>query len=106
MVPMSVRTTDDAGGVGNKVTMMLCALATDVDDPLERVEVIHECMAEAKEQQKAIGAETLQQWAEFAAPALFGRAMRLYSRMKVARSEESRVGKECVRTWRSGWAPH
>src|SRR3546814_5544108 len=41
-------------------------------------------MAEAKEQQKAIGAETLQQWAEFAAPALFGRAMRLYSRMKVA----------------------
>src|SRR3546814_8692250 len=29
MVPMSVRTTDDAGGVGNKVTMMLCALRSE-----------------------------------------------------------------------------
>lgn len=84
MVPMSVRTDDDAGGQGNKVTSMLCTLATDVDDPMDRLKVIHECMAEAKEQQKAIGADTLQEWAEFAAPAVFGSAMRLYSRMKVA----------------------
>jgi len=84
MVPMSVRTDDDATGQGNKVTSMLCTLATDLDDPLDRLKVIHECMAEAKEQQKAIGADTLQEWAEFAAPAVFGSAMRLYSRMKVA----------------------
>ena len=84
MVPMSVRTGDEQGDMGNKVTSMLCTLATDVDDPLDRLKVIHECMAEAKEQQKAIGADTLQEWAEFAAPALFGRAMRLYSRMKLA----------------------
>ena len=36
------------------------SLATDVDDPVERLQVIHECMAEVKEQQKAIGADTLQ----------------------------------------------
>jgi hypothetical protein len=63
---------------------MLCTLATDVDDPIDRLKIIHECMTEAKEQQKAIGADTLQEWAEFAAPAVFGSAMRLYSRMKVA----------------------
>ena len=84
MVPMSVRTENDEGGQGNKVTSMLCTLATDVDDPVDRLKVIHECMAEAKEQQKAIGADTLQEWAEFAAPAVLGRAVRLYSRMKIA----------------------
>ena len=41
-------------------------------------------MAEVKEQQKAIGADTLGDWAEFAAPALAGRAARLYSRTKMA----------------------
>jgi hypothetical protein len=38
----------------------------------------------AKDQQNAIGADTLQNWAEFAAPAVAGRAARLYSRMKMA----------------------
>src|SRR5205807_10649714 len=33
---------------------------------------------------KAIGAETLTQWTEFAAPAVLGLAARLYSRTKVA----------------------
>ena len=41
-------------------------------------------MAEVKEQQKAIGADTLGDWAEFAAPALAGTAARLYSRTKMA----------------------
>ena len=38
----------------------------------------------AKEQQNAIGADTLQNWVEFAAPAVLGRAVRLYSRTKMA----------------------
>ncbi len=41
-------------------------------------------MGEAKEPARAIGADTLQQWAEFAAPAVVGRAARLYSRLKAA----------------------
>ena len=84
MVPVSVRTEDEKDAMGNKVSSMLCTLATDVDDVTERLQIIHECMAEAKEQQKAIGADTLQEWAEFAAPAVVGRAARLYSRMKLA----------------------
>jgi diacylglycerol O-acyltransferase / wax synthase len=63
---------------------MFASLATDIDDPVERLKVIHECMAEVKVQQQAIGADTLGDWAEFAAPALLGRAARLYSRTKMA----------------------
>ena len=84
MVPVSVRTEDQKDALGNQVTSMFASLATDVDDPVKRLEVIHDCMAEVKEQQKAIGAETLGDWAEFAAPALAGRAARLYSRTRMA----------------------
>lgn len=84
MVPVSVRSEDERDTMGNKVSSMLTLLATDVDDPTDRLKVIHECMSEGKEQQKAIGADTLQEWSEFAAPAVLGRAARLYSRMKLA----------------------
>lgn len=84
MVPVSVRSDDERDAMGNKVSSMLTSLATDVDDPVDRLKVIHECMGEAKEQQKAIGADTLQEWSEFAAPAVLGRAARLYSRMRWA----------------------
>src|SRR3546814_11221401 len=40
MVPLSVRSTDDDGGVGNKVTRRLCALANDVAHHHERHAVI------------------------------------------------------------------
>ncbi|MET0729372.1 MAG: wax ester/triacylglycerol synthase family O-acyltransferase [Acidimicrobiales bacterium] len=84
MVPISVRSDDQRDTLGNKVTAMLTSLATDVDDPLDRIKVIHESTSGAKERQKVIGADTLQEWTEFAAPALLGRAMRLYSRMQWA----------------------
>jgi diacylglycerol O-acyltransferase / wax synthase len=86
MVPVSVRSDDQRDAMGNKVSSMLTTLATDVDDPIDRLKVIHEVMVEAKELQKAIGADTLQEWSEFAAPALLGRAARLYSRMRWADS--------------------
>ncbi len=84
MVPVSVRSDDERDAMGNRVSSMLASLATDVDDPLERLEAIHESMAGVKQQLKAIGADTLADWAEFAAPAVAGRAARLYSRTKIA----------------------
>jgi WS/DGAT/MGAT family acyltransferase len=84
MVPVSVRSDDEKDAMGNRVSSTFTSLATDVDDPVERLEVIHACMAEVKVQQQAIGADTLGDWAEFAAPALAGRAARLYSRTRMA----------------------
>jgi len=84
MVPISVRTDEQKGTMGNQVASALATLATDIDDPVDRLMAIHEGMNQAKVQQDAIGADTLQNWVEFAAPAVFNRAVRFYSRMKVA----------------------
>lgn len=84
MVPVSVRTEDQKGAMGNKVSSMLVSLATDVDDPIERLHTISEGTKHAKDQEKAIGAEFLSDWTEFAAPAVAARAARLYSSMRLA----------------------
>lgn len=84
MVPVSVRSDDQRNDMGNQVSSMFTSLATDVADPVERLHAIHDGMKGAKDQHKAIGAETLTNWSEFAAPAVFGRAMRLYARMGLA----------------------
>ena len=84
MVPISVRTEEQAGTMGNRVSSMLTSLATDIADPVERLRAISAGTKRAKEQDKAIGAETLMEWTEFAAPGLAARAARLYSTMKLA----------------------
>ncbi len=79
--PVSVRTDDEKGELNNKVSAMFTSLATDVDDPIERLRVIHEVTKGAKEDHNVIGATLLQDWAEHAAPTTFALAARLYSSM-------------------------
>jgi diacylglycerol O-acyltransferase / wax synthase len=81
MVPMSVRAADQKGAMGNRVSQLLVRLATNESDPVARLEFIKSEMAMAKEQLNSIGADTLSNWAEFAAPALAARAARMYSTM-------------------------
>jgi diacylglycerol O-acyltransferase len=83
MVPLSVRSEEEAGTHGNKVSAMLTSLATEIDDPAERLLAIAQSMERAKVQEKLIGAETLTDWTEFTFPALVGRASRLVSSTKV-----------------------
>lgn len=84
MCPISIRTEDQKDTLGNQVSSMLTSLATDIDDPVERIKVIQDGTKHAKDQAGAIGAEALTQWAELAAPAVAARAARLYSRTKMA----------------------
>jgi hypothetical protein len=63
---------------------MFTSLATDVDDPLERLRVIHDVTKGAKEDHNVIGAHLLQDWAEHAAPTTFALAARLYSSMNLS----------------------
>ena len=96
VVPISVRAesassgTDGAadaveGAAGaNQVSAMFVSLATDRDDPAERLRAISELTKGAKEEHNALGATVLMNWAEFAAPGLFARAMRFYSGMGLA----------------------
>src|SRR5438552_2773337 len=83
MVPISVRTEDEKGTMGNRVSSMLVTLATDISDPVDRLRCITEGTKQAKEQDRAIGADTLTDWTEFAAPAVAARAARLASSMRI-----------------------
>jgi diacylglycerol O-acyltransferase len=83
MVPISVRTEDEKGAMGNRVSGMFVRLVTSIDDPVERLNAVKEATKDAKEQDRAIGAETLTNWTEFAAPAVAARAARLASSLRV-----------------------
>ena len=82
--PVSVHSDADKGELTTKVSAMFVSLPVQVDDPVDRLRAIRQSTKGAKEVHGAIGADTLQDWVEFAAPAVFARAMRLYSRMKLA----------------------
>ncbi|MGQ0805050.1 MAG: WS/DGAT/MGAT family O-acyltransferase [Actinomycetota bacterium] len=85
VVPISVRNDPDVETQGsNQVSALFTSLATDERDPAERLRVIGEVTRAAKDEHNAIGAKMLQDWAEFATPALFARASRLYSSMSLA----------------------
>ncbi len=81
--PISVRSEDDAGGV-NRVSAMFTTLATQLDDPADRLARIHETTKGAKDDHNALGAEFLTQWAEYAAPQTFALASRMYSSLGLA----------------------
>lgn len=80
--PISVRASEASGS--NQVSALFTSLATDLDDPVERLRVIHDNMRGAKEEHDAIGASMLQSWADLAAPNLFHLGARLYARMELA----------------------
>lgn len=59
MAPVSKRTTDQKGALGNKVSAMLIRLATDIDDPVLRLQQIHENARLAKDYSREMTMETL-----------------------------------------------
>lgn len=83
-VPVSVREESKRENGANKVSALFMRLGTDIEDPMERLESMAESNKNAKNHHKAIGADTLQDWAEFAAPRTFGLAMRAYAGMRLA----------------------
>jgi WS/DGAT/MGAT family acyltransferase len=84
MVPVSIRSGDEGDAYQNRVSGMLCNLATDEKDPVERLMRIHGSMNSAKEMHAAIPAELLQDYTLFAPPAIAARAMRMYARTRIA----------------------
>lgn len=83
MVPVSVRSADDRGELGNRVTAIIATLATHLDDPLERLAYTREAMTVAKEGD-ALPADVLTDFTQFATPAVAARAARLATRFRLA----------------------
>jgi diacylglycerol O-acyltransferase len=85
-VPVSVRDSSKKSTGSNKVSTIFSRLGTDIADPLERLAQVSEGNTNAKAHHKTIPADTLQDWAEFAAPRTFGLAVRMVSTLKLADS--------------------
>ena len=83
MIPVSVHDKSDRPG-RNQVSGMFASLETDIDSPAERLKSIAAANSVAKQHSSAIGATLLQDWTQFAAPAVFGVAMRLYASTNLA----------------------
>ena len=84
MMPISTRTPGESDALGNQITPILVQIATNIADPIERLEVIHENTSRGKNYQGAIGAKTLSNMAEAVPFGLANQAARLYSRFHVA----------------------
>ncbi len=83
MVPVSVHDKSDRPG-RNQVSGMFSRLETNIEDPTERLKAIAEANSVAKQHSSAIGATLLQDWTQFAAPAVFGVAMRVYASSRLS----------------------
>ncbi len=75
-VPVSVRTEDQRGALGNQVSVMLAALPTDLADPVARAEAMRASMLEAKQHFDAVPASLLQDLSTAIPTALSGLAAR------------------------------
>lgn len=84
MVPVSVRSGSEDDAYQNRVSALMADLATNEADPVRRLRRVQASMTAAKENFAAIPAETLQDFTQFAPPAIAARAMRMYSRLRIA----------------------
>lgn len=82
-VPVSVHGATEHEGT-NQVSTMFARLPVQIEDPVEQLKTINAETREAKAMQNAIGADLLQDFAQFVPPTLFNRAMRLYSNLNLA----------------------
>jgi WS/DGAT/MGAT family acyltransferase len=77
MVPVSVRTADQRGTLGNQVAAIFCPLPIGEADPVARLTRVSESMQGLKESKQAVGAQALTRLGDFAPPTLAAQAARL-----------------------------
>ena len=84
MAPISVRSTDEKGDMGNQVAAMIAPLGTHIADPAERLQYVHSQTVNSKAMTDAIGARNLTEVSKVS-PALFmALGAQLYTRLGLA----------------------
>ncbi len=87
-VPVAVHvedTSDTSGGAwGNAITVMGAALPTQLADPAERLQAIHESTHSAKAMQQALGDDLILDLADIAPPGVLAAGVRAYSRLRLS----------------------
>ena len=83
MVPVSTRGSGQGHALGNQISGILVSLATDVDDPVQRLAAIAISTRLAKEQERLHRGRLLEDLAQIAAPALVSRLARAVAGTKL-----------------------
>lgn len=82
--PISIRTKEQSGSMGNQVSGMTVSLGSQIEDPKERLIHIHDKTNQSKALTNAMGARQMAEMSELA-PAMFtGMAARLYTQTGMA----------------------
>jgi hypothetical protein len=77
MVPVSVRSEEGRGALGNQVTAMMAPLPVGLRDPVSRLTRISEAMGHLKSGGQAVGAQVLTELTGFAPPNIMSQAARV-----------------------------
>jgi diacylglycerol O-acyltransferase / wax synthase len=77
LVPVSVRTQNQQGHLGNQLTVMRGPLPVYIEDPVSRLRFIRAAMDGLKESKQAVGAATLAAVNNLAPPTILAQASRL-----------------------------
>jgi WS/DGAT/MGAT family acyltransferase len=80
MVPVSVRSKEQRGTLGNQVAAMWAPLPVGVENPAECLHTISAAMEDLKKSGQAVGAQVLTNLAGFAPPTILSQAARLQAR--------------------------
>jgi WS/DGAT/MGAT family acyltransferase len=75
-VPVSLRSRDERGTLGNHFALLMAELPVQEEDPLTRLAKVRETMAELKESRQALGAEVLAAVSEWTSATLLSLAVR------------------------------
>ena len=75
-IPVSVRTTEQAGTYGNRIMLLGAPMFTNIADPVERLRATQRELRVMKDRHRAMPAQLLQDVNHFVPPALFSRAAR------------------------------
>ena len=82
LVPVSVRSDEQSGDLGNQVAAIMAPLPVWCQEPVARLDVVREAMKDLKDGGQALGAEVLTGLSGFAPPTVMGQASRLMSRQR------------------------
>jgi WS/DGAT/MGAT family acyltransferase len=77
LVPVSMRTEEEQGMLGNRLAVFRAPLPVYAADPVERLRIVREEMSKVKQSKQVMGAEAIVALNDFAPPTVLAQAARL-----------------------------
>lgn len=84
MAPISVRSQDQRGTMGNRVAAMNVAIGTHIEAPLDRLAAVHADTQSSKEMTQAVGAKLMTDYSQFIPSTTAALAARVYTELGMA----------------------